>query len=122
MGKRKNPDTSNEAFYGLDPELLAGLRKRIFLALVQIKQGHYEDIAAACGIEPVQCWKRLSELNNDGLIHRTGERKFLSSGRQGFVWAPGNAPEVVKKKERVMKGPSVSQFSKAILNQPERLF
>jgi len=47
---------------------------------------------------------------------------MLSSKRMGFVWAPGASPEPVQKKERVMKGKTVSQFAKAILNQPERLF
>lgn len=120
MGKRVNPDTSNEAFYGLDPEQLVGLRKRIFLALVQIKTGHYEDIAISCGIDPAQCWKRLSELHNDGLIHRTGERKMLSSKRMGFVWAPGKAPEAENKRERVMRGPTIADHSRPIkkLSQP----
>jgi hypothetical protein len=118
MGKRKSPATSNEAYHSLDPNQLAGLRKRIFQALQSIGTGHYEDIAIAAGIEPVQCWKRLSELHSDGIIHRTGERKMLSSNRMGFVWAPGSPPETVKKKERVLKGKTVADFSKAILDQP----
>lgn len=119
MPKRKVVETSREAFYSLDPDQLVGLRKKIFQALVEIGTGHYEDIALRAGIEPVQCWKRLSELHRDGLIHRTGERKMLSSNRAGFVWASGGTPEPVKKKERVLKGKSVSEYSKAILNQPK---
>lgn len=128
MGKRKIVETSREAFYSLDPNQLIGLRKRIFEALVAIGNGHYEDIAYAAGIEPVQCWKRLSELLKDGIIHRTGERKMLSSNRVGFVWAPGAATEPIKKKEKVMRGKTVADFSKAInqvKNSPhitERLF
>lgn len=114
MGKRPIIPASQEAFYSLDPDQLVGLRKRIFEALVLIKSGHYEDIAYAAGIEPVQCWKRLSELLKDGVIHRTGERKMLSSNRVGFVWAPGAATEPVKKKERIMKGKNIADFSRAI--------
>lgn len=112
--KKSLPSTSVEAFYSLDPNQLIGLRRRIFEALVLIKSGHYEDIAYAAGIEPVQCWKRLSELLKDGIIHRTGERKMLSSNRVGFVWAPGAATEPVKKKERIMKGKNIADFSLAI--------
>lgn len=128
MGKRKIQETSREAYYSLDPNQLIGLRKRIFEALVSIGTGHYEDIAYAAGIEPVQCWKRLSELLKDGIIHRTGERKMLSSNRVGFVWAPGAATEPVKKKERIMKGKNMADFSRAInqvqqsIHTQERLF
>jgi hypothetical protein len=122
MPKRKVVETSREAFYSLDPDQLVGLRKKIFNTLILIGSGHYEDIAMAASIKPAQCWKRLSELEKFGMIHRTGERKLLSSNRAGFVWAPGGTPEPVKKKERVMRGKSVSEYSKAILNQPERLF
>lgn len=118
MSKRKNPATSLEAYRSLDPDLLVGLRKKIYKALVEIGTGNYEDMAIKADIEPVQCWKRISELHKDGLIHRTGERKVLSSGRMGFVWAPGGTPEPMKKKERVLKGKTVADFSKAILNQP----
>jgi hypothetical protein len=120
--KRKNPSTSSEAFYSLDPEQLVGLRKLIFKSLVEIGVGHYEDISLKAGIEPAQCWKRLSELEKFQMIHRTGERKMLSSKRMGFVWAPGASPEPVQKKERVMKGKTVAEYSKSILNQSERLF
>ena len=122
MGKRNNPDTSHEAWASLNPDQLAGLRKKIYLALVSIKQGHYEDIAAACNIEPVQCWKRLSELHKDGLIHRTGERKMLSSNRMGFVWAPGKGMEdTLQKKKELSKTPTISDHSRAIKKLSESI-
>jgi len=122
MPKHKIVETSVEAFHSLNPEQLVGLRKKILNTLIAIGSGHYEDIAMAANITSSQCWKRLSELEKFKMIHRTGERKMLSSKRMGFVWAPGASPEPVQKKERVMKGKTVSQFAKAILNQPERLF
>lgn len=129
MSKRKVVATSREALASLDPTQLVGLRKKILNTLISIGAGHYEDIAMAANITSAQCWKRLSELEKFGMIHRTGERKMLSSKRMGFVWAPGGTPEPVKKKERVMRGKSVADYSKAILNQPkpsqnvsERLF
>lgn len=114
MSKKKIVETSREAFYSLDPQQLIGLRKVIFDALGEIGSGHYEDIARRAGIEPNQCWKRLSELLREGLIHRTGDKKMLSSKRNGFVWAPGGTPEPIKKKERIMKGKTVQDFSRAI--------
>lgn len=114
MTKRKSVDTSLEAYASLDPNQLVGLRKKIYLALVGIKEGHYEDIALACRIKPVQVWKRLSELHEDGLIHRTGQRKLLSSNRMGFVWAPGKPAEDIKRKEKPIPGKTVADHSRAI--------
>lgn len=120
MPNRNVVETSREAYYSLDPGTLVGLRRMIFDTLVQIGAGHYEDIAAAAGLEPNQVWKRLSELHNDGMIHRTGEKKILSSNRNGFVWAPGAPTDKTKKRERVMKGKTIVDYSKAILKQPKQ--
>ena len=120
MPKRKIQDTSREALLSLNPDQLVGLRKKILNTLILIGSGHYEDIAMAANITSSQCWKRLSELEKFQMIHRTGERKMLSSKRMGFVWAPGAASEPIQKKERVMKGKTVVDYSKEILTN--RLF
>lgn len=126
--KRKNPETSNEAFHSLVPVKIKSLHKKILSALETIGTGTYEDVSAFLDEEPVRVWKRFSELHRDNLIHRTGERKVMKSGRHGFVWASGAATAEVEKKKRVMKGPTVQQFAKAINqvkpspNVIERLF
>jgi predicted transcriptional regulator len=122
MGKRKIISTSQDAYKSLQPEKIAKMYLNIVKALEEGGPMTYEGIAAHLGEKPERVWKRMSEAHRLGLVHRTGERKTMKSGRQGFIWAAGGTPEPTKKRERVMKGKTVAQFAKAILNQPERLF
>jgi|ERR1700744_3963815 len=116
MSKIKQPQTSVDAYKSLDPEKIAKIYLQIVWALGSIGPATYEGIAEYLKVEPVKIWKRMSEAHRLGLIHRTGNRMFMKSGRQGFVWAAGKGEEdSVKKKHRVLKGPTVSEYSKAIL-------
>jgi predicted transcriptional regulator len=114
MANRKNPATSLEAYRSLEPEKIAKMYLRIVEALTAIGPSTYEGIATYLNEKPERVWKRMSECLSLNLVHRTGERKIMKSGRAGFVWAAGPSPEPVKKKQRVLKGPSVQDFSKAI--------
>src|ERR1700739_2406135 len=114
MGTRKNPETSNEAFRSLDPIKINEIHKKILAALGVLNSGTYEELATHLNLEPQRVWRRLSELGKANLIHRPGERKTMKSGRQGMVWKLGPSPEPIKKKERVMAGKSVVDYSKAI--------
>jgi len=118
VAKSKPVETSLDAFHSLDPDKIKSLHKKIVSALEVIKEGTYEDIASHLKEEPVRVWKRMSECHRMGLIHRTGDRKKMASGRQGFIWAAGQASEEVEKKKRVMKGPTVQQFAK-VINQKQ---
>jgi len=113
MGKDKKPATSIEAFRSLDPAKISEIHKRILAGLSALGSGTYEDLAVYLRLEPQRVWRRLSELHKAGLIHRTGERKVLRSGRQGFVWREGaeTTPPII---EKSLPGPSISDFSKAI--------
>jgi hypothetical protein len=117
--KRKNPATSSEAWRSFNPNKLNELHGKILAALEHLGPSTYEDVADFLKLEPQRIWRRMSELGFVNRIHRPDERKIMKSGRQGMVWILGPCPEVVKKKERVMKGSSVSDFSKAILRQPK---
>ena len=119
---RKSIQTSVDAFRSLDPAKINEIHKKILAALEVIGSGTYEDLSTYLHLEPQRVWRRLSELGKANLIHRPGERKIMKSGRMGMVWRLGPEPKSTKKKERVMKGPSVATFAKAILNQSERLF
>lgn len=115
--KRNNPETSKAAFKSLNPDKLNELHLKILAAMQYIGECTYEDVANYLGLEPQRIWRRMSELGFVNRIHRPGGRKIMKSGRQGMVWVLGPSPESLKKKQRVMKGPDVSSFSKAILNQ-----
>lgn len=118
MSKRKNPPTSTEAYKSIDPSTIRKMYKDILGTLNIIETGTYEDIASFLEEKPERIWRRLSEMGEMGLIHRPGDRKLMSSGRYGMVWKIGAAVEPEKKKKKIMKGPSVADFSRAIL-QPQ---
>ena len=118
MGTRKNPETSNEAFRSLDSIKINEIHKKILAALEVLNVGTYEDLSDYLHLEPQRVWRRLSELDKAKLIHRPGDRKMMKSGRQGMVWKLGPSPEPIKKRERVMKGKTVQDFSCAINQVP----
>lgn len=84
--KRKNPQTSIDAYNSLDPENIRDIYKRILWALSQIGEGHYEDISLAIKEKESRVWKRLKEMSDLGLIYRTENKKMLSSGCRGYTW------------------------------------
>lgn len=122
MSKRTNPSTSTDAYKSLQPDQIRAMYVKIVEALKVIGPSTYEQLAAYMNEKPERVWKRLSEAGRLNLIHRPGERRVMASGRQGFVWAVGAPSEPARKRERAMKGKTVAQFAKEILNPVERLF
>jgi len=122
MSKRKLQPTSLEAYSSLNKSQLNKTYQKILEALQIIRKGHYEDIARQARLEPDRVWKRLSELAKDELIHRTGERKMLSSKRVGSVWAltEGEKPQI--ETEKAIPGKSVADFSRALIQPNPKQF
>lgn len=118
MSKKQVPDTSKEAFKSLEPDKIRLMYKKIQDALNDLGPSTYEQIAEYWQEKPERIWKRMNEAMKLGLCHRNGERRVMSSGRQGFVWMVGSGVDVTKQRKKVMKGPTVSDFSKAILKHP----
>jgi DNA-binding Lrp family transcriptional regulator len=114
MGKRKIVATSQAAYHSLDPARLKADYKKIVDALTVIGEGNYEAIAKQAGRPEEKIWKRLKESCDKGLIHNTGKTVMTKNNRMSYVFAIGPSPEPVKKRQRVLKGPSVQDFSKAI--------
>ena len=110
--KRKNPATSKDAYESLDPEKIGEIYKKIVAALREIKQGTYEDIAKKIRLKPEQVWKRMSEAHRLGLVERTGKRKKMASGREGFIWV---ATDKLPLTESALPGKTISDFSKALI-------
>lgn len=118
--KSPYPDTSREAFHSLDPVNLAVVHGKILDALKIIGSGTFEDIARQAKLEPQRVWRRLAELEKHNLVHRPGEKKVLSSGRNGLVWhlRDPSQPTPTPVVENVpIPGKTVSDFSKVILQQ-----
>lgn len=61
-------------------------KQKILNALSRIKQGNFERIAYYASLTESQVWKRLSELEKDGKIRKSGKTAILSSGDKGVIW------------------------------------
>lgn len=124
MRKVKPVETSLEAYRSLDPVRISQTMQKIADTLKVIGKGNYEQIAAASNMAEAKVWKRLIDCVRAGLIHRTEETKLTKNGCKSYLFAPGPATQIVKKRERVMKGKTVAQYSKDILSihGQEKLF
>jgi predicted transcriptional regulator len=115
MSQKKQPETSKAAYRSLDPDKLNERYSKILEALGKIKEGTFEQIAKAAGLEDKVVWKRLSELAVNGLIYRPGNKRKLKSGREGYTWVlTGEIAEKIQNRERALDGKSVSDYSKEI--------
>lgn len=84
--KRKHIQTSSDAHDSVK-EHKAILYEKIKDGLRRLKiGGTFAEIAVASDLRPEQVWKRLSEMQGEGMIYNTGITRKLPSGRQGSVW------------------------------------
>jgi predicted transcriptional regulator len=102
MGKRKNPETSIDAYKALDPRQLNDTYRQILLALDSLGEATFEEIAAWLKCSPVKIWKRMSELHRMELVYRPGNKRLLKSGKRGFTWMKG-APSKTKDEQKELK-------------------
>jgi DNA-binding Lrp family transcriptional regulator len=111
----KVPETSVEAFKSLDLEKLTETKRKILYALSQLITGSHEDVAAYLKVERSIVWKRMSELERDGLIFKPGTKKALRSGKLGFEYSltDKSVPKTTAS-ERALKGRSIADISRKI--------
>lgn len=123
--KRKNPETSTEAYKSLDPRELRETYRQILYALDNLGSGTFEDIAAFLKVSPQKIWKRLSELGKMELIYRPGEKKLLKSGKQGYTWMKGSPSKTdtqAAESNPYRKGqPASTDFSKQLIQGAKQL-
>lgn len=100
--KRKNPETSIDAYKSLDPQQLNETYRQILSALDSLGEGSFEDIAAFLKEPPAKIWKRLGELGKMELIYRPGNKRMLKSGRMGFTWMRTNPSKTEQQKKEVV--------------------
>lgn len=113
--KRKQINTSHAAFESLNPITISIRMQKIADGLKILGKGNYEQIALAAGLREDQVWKRLIDCMKAGLIHRTEEKRKTKDNRDSYVFAPGPATQIAAKKERIMKGKSVVDFSRKLI-------
>ena len=102
MKKRQHSPTSKAAHDSVRP-FKSVMWDKIIEGLEKLKVGgNFEQIAEAAGIQPSQCWKRLSELSEQGRIYNTGIVRTTSSGRKAAVWQlMGNLPKTEKERQQM---------------------
>lgn len=84
--KRKHRATSKEAHESIKP-VKQIMWSKIEAGMEKLKVGgNFEEISKAAGLEPAQTWKRLSELERNGIIFNSGITRPTSSGRKAIVW------------------------------------
>lgn len=128
MVKRKNPSTSLEAYAALDPIKVSQTMHKITETIKRLGKANYEMVAESSGMPEAKVWKRLIDCVRADLIHRTEDTKLTKSGHKSYLYAAGPAAEPAKKKERVMRGKYIVDYSRALnqvqqsLNSVEKLF
>lgn len=111
---KKIPETSLEAYRSLNPVKVSETQGKIAAAVQSLGRGNYELIAAYLNEPEGKIWKRIGECVKLGLIHKTGETKQTKNGCKSYLYFPGPSSEPIKKKERVMKGKTVADYSRSI--------
>lgn len=118
MAKRPLIETSQEAYKALKPEQLRQTYKDILFALSQLGEATSAEIATALKVPHDKIWKRVSEMAAKELIFRPGNKRLMPGGKLGYTWKltnPGESAAPVT--EKSLAGPTVSDFSKKILQQ-----
>ena len=87
MGKRKNPETSLEAWKSVTSEQLASHHNKILLALKKLKRGNAEQISSFTSLNYWQVSRRISKLVAKQLIYRTGKKIKTRTGRDSYVYS-----------------------------------
>lgn len=68
-------------------------KEKIYQALKKCKSGTFERIAYFASLTESQVWKRMSELESEGKVKKTGTFALLSSGSKGEVWQIVETPQ-----------------------------
>ena len=115
--KRKNPPTSLEAYKNLDPIRLSQLQQDIVRAVGALKEANFEAVANFLMVKPEKIWKRMSEVERAGAIYKPGNTVITKNGSKSYTYRLVGDEPITPVTERVMKGKTVSDFSKKILQQ-----
>jgi hypothetical protein len=120
--KTKRPETSDEAYKSLDKEEISSTHAKILQTIKRIGCGTYEDISLASNLQPQRVWKRLSEMLENKLVYRNGDKKMLSSKRLGFVWFPytEGSIDIVNQKKSLKQTPTISDHARALQKASRR--
>ena len=88
LARNQDPQTSHKAAKQVSI-FQNNHHKRIYEALQTMKDGTFYEIAERSGLEPSSVWRRLNEMEKDGLIQTTGEERKGPTNRLCRVWMAG---------------------------------
>lgn len=85
------PETSHEAFDLMTKPLISSHQQQITYALKVLKKATFEEIASYLNWDDKnRAARRLSELERDQVIYKTGEKRKTKYGRNAFVYCLTN--------------------------------
>ena len=85
LARNQDPQTSHAAARQVN--VFANTHYRaIYEALQTMKDGTFYEIAERSGLEPSSVWRRLNEMEKDGMIQPTGEERRGPTNRLCRVW------------------------------------
>jgi hypothetical protein len=116
MGTRKNPETSLEAYHGLDPVRLSQTHQDIVRAVKALGEANFEAVAAFLMVKPEKIWKRMGEVAKLGAIYKPGNTVLTKNGYKSYTYRatePGQSTEPVT--EKALPGKSVADYAKKII-------
>lgn len=122
MGKRKHCETSADALASIKSEDMKRLYRRIIEALKVLGQGSSQQISAYLTLEDDVVRKRLSELQNFGIIYKPGHKVPTKKGRDSYVWTLCKAGAKTDIQNKAMAGKSVVDYSRTITEIQSHLF
>jgi hypothetical protein len=85
LARNSDPVTSKIAAIHVI-EFSGNHHKKIYSALVTMKDGTFYEIADTADLQPASVWRRLNELEKKGRIYPTGEHRRGPTGRLCRVW------------------------------------
>lgn len=85
------PETSHEAFDLMTKPLISNHQQQIIHALKQLKKATFEEIAIFLDWDDKnRAARRLSEMEREQIIYKTGEKRKTKYGRNAFVYCLTN--------------------------------
>jgi predicted transcriptional regulator len=85
------PITSLEAFDQMTEPLISNHHQQISFALKHLKKGTFEEIATFLNWDDKnRAARRLSELERNQIVYKTGEKRKTKYGRNAFVYCLTN--------------------------------
>lgn len=103
------PSTSKDAYESIKGEMQQNHYTKILSALELVECAIYEDIASLTGMERHQVGRRLSELEGQNKVYRTGIKKPTSTGRLAYCYSliGTGLPAAEEKSKKVSKPKTV---------------